>query len=364
MNNAIIRRLVCLSALLLFSNLWSQELTPEQQAESVLNFARRLIAQNAAQIALPVLEKLAQYYPGTSAAQKAQALRDSLLALPPPFDQSGRVGVVVFSTLYGTWLGVALPIIAEADDPKAFVASMMAGSTVGLVASLNATKNAAISDGRASLVNFGGWFGTWQGITWSNAFGADDRDVVTGAVIGGLAGLGASIALTANKNIQPGYATLVNFGGIWGSWFALCAAEIADVQGEETEFGLIAAGGDLGVIATALAAKNTQMSRGRARLINIAGVVGTVFGLGVAVLAEVDNEQAAFAVMGAGSVAGLLLGRSATRNYDRALHFDEQKRFGVFGAPYLQVMAEPRWTKPVQASRVRVVKMPLVSVHF
>ena len=350
---------------MLFSNLWSQELTPEQQAESVLSFARRLIAQKEAQIALPVLEKLAQYYPGTPAAEKAQALRDSLLALPPPLDQSGRVGVVVFSTLYGTWLGLALPIIAEADDPKAFVASMMVGSTVGLVASLNATKNAAISDGRASLINFGGWFGTWQGIAWSNALGADDRDVVTGAVIGGLTGLGTSIALTAaNKNIRPGYATLVNFGGIWGTWFALCAAEIADVQGEETEFGFIAVGGDIGVIATAIAARNTQMSRGRARLINIAGVVGTVFGLGVAVLAEVDNEQAAFAVMGAGSLAGLLLGSSATKNYDRTFHFDDQKRFGILGAPYLQVMAEPRWTKPVHASRVRMVKMPLVSVHF
>jgi hypothetical protein len=274
------------------------------------------------QLAIPVLEKLAQYFPGTSAAQKAQALRDSLLALPPKLDQSGRVGAVVFSTLYGTWQGVALPIIAEADDPKAFVASMMAGSAAGLLVSLNATKNAAISDGRTSLIDFGGWFGTWQGVAWSNAFGVEEgRNIVTGAVIGGLTGLGTSIALTANKNIRPGYATLVNFGGIWGTWFALCAAEIADVQGSDTEFGYIAAGGDIGILATAIAAKNTQMSRGRARLINIAGVVGTVFGLGTAVLAEVDNGQTAFASMGAGSIAGLLIGSSATKNYDRALQF-------------------------------------------
>ncbi len=349
-----------IASLLLTANLWSQELTPEQQAENVLNFARRLLAQNEVQLAIPVLEKLAQYYPGTPASQKAQALRDSLVASPPRADQSGRVGVAVFSTLYGTWLGVALPIIAEADDPKAFVASMMAGSTTGLLISLNATKNAAISDGRASLINFGGWFGTWQGIAWSHAAGVNDgRDIVASAVIGGLAGLSTSIILTANKNIRPGYATLVNFSGIWGSWFALCAAEIADVQRSETEYGFIAAGGDVGILTTAIAAKNTQMSRGRARLINIAGLVGTVFGLGTAVLAEVDNEEAAFAIMGAGSVAGLLIGSSATKNYDRALHFNKQNRFGILGPPYWQMVSESRWTKPV-----RMVKMPLVSVNL
>jgi len=335
-------------------------LTPEQQAETVLSFARRLIEQQDVQLAIPVLKKLAQYYPGTPAAQKAQTLRDSLLALPPRLDQSGRVGVVVFSTLYGTWLGVAIPIIAEADDPKAFVASMMAGSITGLLTSLNATKNHPISDGRASLINFGGWFGTLQGILWSNAFGVDDgRDVVTGAVIGGLTGLGTSIALTANKNIRPGYATLINFGGIWGSWFALCAAEIADVQSNETEFGVVAAGGDIGILATAIAAKNTQMSRGRARLINIAGVVGTVFGLGTAVLIEVDEAPTTFAIMGAGSVAGLLIGSSATQNYDRAFHLDDKNRFGILGSPYGQLLSEARWTKPI-----RVIKIPLVSVNF
>jgi len=353
------RQFFWLVILLLISNLWSQELTPEQQAESVLSFARRLIAQQEAQLAIPVLEKLAQYFPGTPAAQKAQALRDSLLALPPKLDQNGRVGVVVFSTLYGTWLGVAIPIIAEADDPKAFVASMMAGSVAGLLISLNATKNQPISDGRASLINFGGWFGTWQGIAWSNAFGAEDREIVTGAVIGGLTGLGAAIALTANRNIRPGYATLINFGGIWGSWFSLCAAEIAGVQGEETELGLIAAGGDIGIISTAIAARSTQMSRGRARLINIAGVVGTVFGLGMAVLAEVDEAQSAFAIMGAGSMAGLLIGSSATKNYDRAFHLNDQNRFGILGPPYWQVTSEPRGTKPV-----RMAKLSLVSLNF
>jgi len=354
------QRFLGIAVFLLFSNLCSQELPPEQQAASVLKFGRRLVAQKDVQLALPVLEKLAQYYPGTIAAQQAQALRDSLMTLPPMQDRSGRVGVVVFSTLYGTWLGVALPVIAEADDPKAFVASMMAGSTIGLVASLNATKNHPISDGRASLINFGGWFGTWQGIAWSNAFGAEGgRNVVTGAVIGGLAGIGASVALTANKNIRPGYATLINFGGIWGTWFALCAAEITEVRAEETEYGFIAAGGDIGILATAIAAKNTLMSRGRARLINIAGVVGTVFGLGAAVLIEVDEAQTAFAMMGAGSLTGLLIGSAATKNYDHAFHFNDKDRFGILGQPYGQVIIESRWTKPV-----RVIKMPLVSVNF
>lgn len=346
--------------LIVATNLCSQELPPTQQAESVLNFARRLIVEKDIQLAISVLQKLPQYFPGTPAAQKAQALHDSLMTLPPAQDQSGRVGVVVFSTLYGTWLGVALPVIFEADDAKAFVASMMAGSITGLVTSLNATKNHPISDGRASLINFGGWFGTWQGIAWSNAFGADGgREIVTGAVIGGLTGLATLTVLTVNQNIRPGYATLVNFGSIWGTWFALCAAEIGDVQSEETEFGIIAAGGNIGVLTTAIAAQKTSMSRGRARLINIAGVVGTVFGLGAAVLAEVDEAPTAFAMMGMGSITGLLIGSAATKNYDHAFGFNNKVRFGILGQPYGQVIRELRWAKPV-----RVVKLPLLSFRL
>jgi hypothetical protein len=87
--------------------------------------------------------------------------------------------------------------------------------------------------------------------------------------------------------------------------------------------------------------------------------VGTLFGLGVAVLAEVDTEQAAFTIMGAGSVAGLLIGRAATKNYDRAFHFDDNKRFGVLGLPYGQIISEGRWMKPN-----RMIKMPLLSMNF
>jgi hypothetical protein len=343
--------------------LQSQELNPEQQAEAVLSFARRLIAQNDLRLAIPVLEKLVEYFPETVAARQARALRDSLVAAPTPppgLDQNGRVSVVVFSTLYGTWLGVAIPVIANADDPKTFVASMMAGSAAGLVISLNATENAAISDGRASLINFGGWFGTWQGIAWGNAIGVDTgEDIVAGSVIGGLTGMTAAILLTNNKEIRRGYATTVNFGGIWGSWFALCGAMIADVQESETAWGIVGTGGVAGVATTAIAARNTRMSRGRARLINIAGVVGTVFGLGIAVLAEVDDDPAIFAIMGAGSVAGLLAGRSATKNYDSTLRLDDDQRFGLLGLPYRQVIKETKWTPPV-----RMVKVPLVSFNF
>ncbi|MDZ7344334.1 MAG: hypothetical protein ONA90_07445, partial [candidate division KSB1 bacterium] len=223
-----------------------------------------------------------------------------------------------------------------------------------------ATEHAALSEGRASLINFGGWFGTWQGIAWSNALGVDDSEgIVTGAVIGGLTGMTAAILLTTKKEIRPGYATTVNFGGLWGSWFALCAAMIADVQKNETVWGIVGAGGVAGVATTAIAAQNTRMSRGRARLINIAGVVGTVFGLGIAVLAEVDDDQALFAIMGAGSVAGLLAGRSATKNYDHGLHIDDDQRFGLLGMPYGQVIKETKWTPPV-----RMVKVPLIYLNF
>ena len=51
------------------------------------------------------------------------------------------------------------------------------------------------------------------------------RTMIAGSVVG--LGVGA---LLSKKNITPGTAATVNFGALWGSWFGIATAILADQE--------------------------------------------------------------------------------------------------------------------------------------
>ena len=75
-------------------------------------------------------------------------------------------------------------------------------------------------------------------------------------------------------------------------------------------------GGDVGLFTMAVLAPRIRMSRARARLINISGVVGALYGLGTNVLFEIDSKRDFWSVLGIGSILGLAAGAYFTRDYD------------------------------------------------
>ncbi|MCH7565466.1 MAG: hypothetical protein IH968_16765 [Gemmatimonadetes bacterium] len=72
-------------------------------------------------------------YGGTPAAVAAQVR----LSAPPRdrLERTSRVELPVFGTLYGFWLGIAVPAALGADGPEAYGAGLLIGGPVGLFAS-------------------------------------------------------------------------------------------------------------------------------------------------------------------------------------------------------------------------------------
>jgi hypothetical protein len=58
------------------------------------------------------------------------------------------------------------------------------------------------------------------------------------------------------------------------------------------------------------------MSRNRARLISISGVIGGLSGGGIDLITQPDDEKTAIAIPLAGSIIGLAIGALTTREYD------------------------------------------------
>jgi len=327
--------------------------TSADTAAILLEAADSLEAEGRTGAAAELRAYLLRRYPGTAAAAEVQR---RMAVAPAPIDRSGRIELLVWSTLYGLWLGAAVPAALEADDPEAYGLGVLAGGPAGFFLSKAYTERRPMGEGNARAITLGGSWGTWQGYGWREVLDlgtreecfitvqgqeqcfetdADASTVIAAMIAGGLAGLVAGTAISARGPIAPGTATLANFGALWGSGFATAAGVFLDVE-DDPLLATALIGGNAGLLGGALLGRARPMSRGRARLINIAGVVGLLAGVGIDLLLlnESDNEKLLVAVPTATSVLGLLYGAHWTRDYDR----NQRRRFeGPGGGALLEL---------------------------
>jgi len=234
------------------------------------------------------------------------------------FDRRGRTDLIVFSGYYGLWLGVAIPVALDAEDAQVYAAGLLAAPTVCVLVAVNATRNASIPSGQATLISLGGHLGTWQGLGWSGLSDADGNEVVATGVATGLTGILLAIPISNAVGFSEGHAQITNSAMYWGGWFGLVEAVISGRSDDDEDSPLVdmLLGSDIGVLVGGIAGKHARLSKSRMRLINLCGVLGTAFGGGMVLLTETSDDQGAMALLGLGSAGGLILGIHATRNHD------------------------------------------------
>ena len=296
------------------------------EAEMLYNLALKYSSQARYDVSSKLIGDLITDYPQSNEAFKAKQFhitaeklwktKKALFWKGSLLDQSGRTDLLIFSGYYGLWLGIATPTFFEADSPQAYAAGLLLGAPLSLLLTHNVTKEANVSDGRATMISLGGHLGTWQGIGWAAIADLDGSQVIGIGELGGLAGIAAATILTNKVDFSTGHAGLTSSGLQWGAWFGLVFAILVDHEEDDVLRDMLI-GSDLAILGTALATKDVQMSKARVRLINLAGVIGTVLGFGIDLLVEVDDSATAFAIAGLGSVAGLVAGAQMTRNFDR-----------------------------------------------
>lgn len=326
MPNQFVKIIIVTVLFLCLHPLWASEIESEIKA-----LEARLIYEDAVEQdidgkynqALRRLDWLISVYPETTHGQLARDKRGevaTLLQQPKPISGISRAGLVSFGTLFTTWLGVGALILADVENPVPYGLVLIAGPVGGLAGSLSLTRNSELSDGQASLINLGGVWGIWQAVGAAALAEASEKPTVYASMVGGALGLALAGSIVKDRDISPGDATLINFGGIWGTWFSICGAMAArDRSSDNSKFVLGSAmmGGNIGLSTMAAWSTQLNMSRARARLINIGGIVGTLYGLGANILLDIEPEDRTFwSLMGIGGMVGLTAGAYFTRNYD------------------------------------------------
>lgn len=305
-------------------------LAEETSAETLYETAFKLIVEGRYGEAYDQLNLIIAKYPDTVYARFAADRKQRLEKLNlssirrKKIDQSGRIGTVVFSTLYSTWLGIGTARLADNENgEKAVAAGMMLGAPAGLLSSLVLTRNAKLTQGQSALINFSGYWGTWQGLGWTILSDKDDdeRSLIAGAMAGGLVSLLTTSALTRKIDLSLGDAGIINYGGLWGTWLSLCSGIIADIDDRDELLGLTLVGGNLGAATMASLSPKIDISFARANLINLGGIIGTIVASGLLLIIsesefDVDQEETIFAILMAGGVTGLVVGALSTRDFD------------------------------------------------
>ena len=317
---ALITILVC--ALFSQPSAASTELS---EAAQVYETAFRLIVEGDYGEAYDRFNEVIDKYPDTVYARFAEDRRQRLEQLNLPsirrkkIDQSGRVGTVVFSTLYSTWLGIGTARLAdETDNAKTVATGMMIGAPTGLLVSLVATRNAKLTRGQSALINFSGSWGTWQGWGWAILIDEDDdeKSLIRGAMIGGLSGILATSILTRRIDPSLGDMGIINYGALWGTWLSLCAGGFAGVEDGDELLAWTLIGGNIGAGSMALLSSEIDITLARAHWINLGGVIGTIAASGMVMIIAESNvsEETIFGLLIVGGIVGLISGTYNTRH--------------------------------------------------
>ena len=337
--------------------LWASEFESIENADlhSLQALEARLIYEDAIQQivdekydkALKRLDWIISTYPETTHGQLATGKREEIAVLlqqPKPIGGMSRAGLVGFGTLFTTWVGIGTLRLLDVEEAVPYGLVLIAAPLSGLFGSLNLTRESELSDGQASLLTLGGTWGIWQAVGAAELAGAGEKAAVGASIAGGTIGLALAGSIVRGRDINPGDATLINFGGIWGTWFAICGSmAVRDRSRDNRNFILSSAmiGGNVGLTTMAMWSTKLNMSRARARLINIAGIVGTLYGLGTSILLDIDSEDRTFwSLMGLGGAVGLTAGSYFTRNYDTQASYFTESGVGLLNLE----PAKKRWS--------------------
>ena len=349
MPNQLIKTIIVTLLFLCSQSLWANEIESEiktLEARLIYEEAVNQVVDREYDKALRQLDWIIAAYPETAHGQLATDKKREITVLlqqPKPISGLSRAGLVGFGTLFTTWLGVGTLILLDTEGPVPYGLVFIAGPLSGLIGSLSLTRESELSDGQASLITLGGTWGMWQAVGAATLADAGDKLTVGASMAGGAIGLALASGIVKDRDISPGDATLINFGGVWGTWFAICGAMAArNRNNDNSDFILGSAmmGGNLGLLTMAAWSTKLNMSRARARLINIGGIVGTLYGLGANILLDIEPEDRTFwSLMGLGGAVGLTAGAYFTRNYDTQTSYFTESGVGLLNLEPV----EKRW---------------------
>lgn len=297
--------------------------TPADTAAILVQAARELDARGRHDAAEELLRYVVDRYPGTPAAARAADLLAGFRRAVTL--GGGRTAFVVWNTLFMSWLGIAAPAAFGAETAAPYGAGLLIGAPLGFFASRAYASATPMTAGQAGLYSLSTVWLSWQAAGWREILGIGDDEfcfqtptgevcdsstpdeaVFAALLVGGAAGIGTGLALT-RVDVNDGTAALIRHASLWGTWYGFAAGVLAGAE-SNTLLTTTLLGGNAFMAAALPIASAWRPSTGQVRITSAAGLAGGIAGLGLDLLFEVDDDQAAVLIPTAGATVGLGLG--------------------------------------------------------
>ncbi|MDH3291132.1 MAG: hypothetical protein OEO20_04035 [Gemmatimonadota bacterium] len=312
-----------LAAVTLHTTTAAAQQTPADTAAILVQTARELDASGRYELAEELLRYVVDRYPGTPAAARAA---DLLAGLRRSMTLGGgRTGFVVWNTLFLSWLGIATPAALGAESATPYGAGLLVGAPLGFFASRAYAGATPLTAGQAGLYSLSTVWLSWQAAGWREVLGVGDDEfcfqtptgevcdssspseaVFAALLVGGVAGIGTGLALS-RVDVDNGTATLIRHASLWGTWYGFAAGVLAGAENNALLTTTLL-GGNAFMAAALPIASAWRPTPSQVRITSAAGLAGGIAGLGLDLLFDVNDNQAAVAIPTAGATLGLGLG--------------------------------------------------------
>jgi hypothetical protein len=235
-------------------------------------------------------------------------------------ERDGRGTLVIASTIYGIWTGVAVDVLSSVNNVRPAILPPLVGMGAGLALSLAITADHPLTNGQAWSIVTGLEYGSFNGAMWAGALDLSTRSVVGTTFATGLAAGAAGLVVATRRSPTQGDVEVVRSGLLWGTVGGMLGIATFEPTVSQKSFWRGAAVSmDFGFLAGLALASSFEVSRTRDLIIDAGTLGGGVAGLGVTVLALGTNSGSGRAIAGGalvGMVAGMVLTTVLTRDLD------------------------------------------------
>lgn len=225
--------------------------------------------------------------------------------------RSGHTEMIFTGGLYGIWMSTAFPLAFDVDDPQAYGASILVGGSAAVYLAHRFARRHNITSGQAGFITVMAHFATSQALGWAAVADMDGEDVALAGAFASLGALTTGALIAPSIDISRGQAEVLGSALAWGAWYGLSYALMADAN-ETGPPALVGSAAALGLAGWWTAGHD--VGAGRARLVNLGGLVGTAAGFGLDLMFEIDDDQQIFALPTLAGLGGMVLASHLTRN--------------------------------------------------
>lgn len=262
------------------------------------------------------------------------ALMDSI----KPLDQSGRLPLIISSTILGLgFWGWALPTMLEVDNGAVFTGLYLLTAGTSFALPYYLTMNTNIPKAVGTYTSFGGFAGIFHGLFLFDLVNGGISNAPSSSIIGtmlfsSLSEMTVNNIISRKNNFTDGKSSTMISASVFGTFLGLALTDYLALYDTPRLWSGVTFGTSiLGYLAGDFLSNRQSYSEGDATVLTASGLLGAALPISIVALTNPSDTKPYSAAGAIGACLGLWLGDFLTSNVDFESSHGDYIMLGTFG---------------------------------